>query len=44
MDSNAWSYGDIALIDIEHTLVACDAAGRACERRPAERPFLMPTS
>ncbi|MGH8894198.1 MAG: hypothetical protein ACRDWY_12995 [Actinomycetes bacterium] len=41
----AWSYGDIAMVDhTEDELLACDAAGRACERLPAERPFLMPTN
>ena len=40
----AWSYSDIALVDTEDELLACDAARRACERLPAERPFLMPTN
>lgn len=40
----AWSYGDIALVDTEDVLLACDAARRACETLPAERPFLMPTN
>lgn len=41
----AWSYGDIAMVDhTEDELLACDAARRACERLPAERPFLMPTN
>jgi hypothetical protein len=41
----AWSYGDIAMVDhMEDDLLACDAARRACERLPAERPFLMPTN
>jgi hypothetical protein len=45
----AWSYGDIAMMDhIEDGrrigLLACDAARRACERLPAERPILMPTN
>lgn len=41
----AWSYGDIAMVDhLEDELLACDAARRACERLPAERPFLMPTN
>lgn len=40
----AWSYGDIALVDTEDALLACDAARRTCESLPAERPFLMPTN
>ena len=40
----AWSYGDIAMVDTEDELLACDAARRACERLPAEHPFLMPTN
>ena len=40
----AWSYGDIALVDAEGVLLACDAARRACERLHPERPFLMPTN
>jgi hypothetical protein len=40
----AWSYGDIALVDTEDALLACDAGRRTCERLPAERPFLMPTT
>jgi hypothetical protein len=40
----AWSYGDIALVDTEDALLACNAARRACESLPAERPFLMPTN
>jgi hypothetical protein len=40
----AWSYGDIALVDTEDELLACDAARRACESMPAKRPFLMPTN
>ncbi len=40
----AWSYGDIALVDTEDALLACDAARRACAPLPAERPFLMPTN
>jgi hypothetical protein len=40
----AWSYGDIALVDTEDALLACDAARRACESLPAEHPFLMPTN
>jgi hypothetical protein len=40
----AWSYGDIALVDTEDELLACDPARRACERLPAERPFLLPTN
>ena len=41
----AWSYGDIAMVDhMEDELLACDAARRACESLPAERPFLMPTN
>ena len=40
----AWSYGDMAMVDTEDELLACDAARRACERLPAERPFLMPTN
>ena len=40
----AWSYGDIALVDAEGALLACDAAHRACERLHPDRPFLMPTN
>lgn len=40
----AWSYGDIALVDVEEELIACDAARRVCEALPAERPLLMPTN
>ena len=40
----AWSYGDIALLDTETGLLACDASRRTCEQLPAERPFLMPTN
>jgi hypothetical protein len=40
----AWSYGDIAMIDTDDELLACDAAHRACGRVPAKRPFLMPTN
>jgi len=40
----AWSYGNIALIDTEDALLACDAARRSCESVPVERPFLMPTN
>ena len=39
----AWSYGDIAMVDTEDELLACDATRHACERLPAERPFLLPT-
>jgi hypothetical protein len=42
--SNAWSYGDVAMVDIEDALYACDATRRTCERMPAEHPFLLPTS
>jgi hypothetical protein len=42
--SIAWSYGDLALVDTKDELLACDAVRRACERVPAERPFLMPTT
>jgi hypothetical protein len=40
----AWSYGEIALVDIEDALLACDATRRTCRSLPAERPFLMPTN
>ncbi len=40
----AWSYGDIAMVDTEDELLACDAARRACKRLRAKRPFLMPTN
>jgi len=40
----AWSYGDIALVDTEDELLACDAARRVCERVHPERPFLMLTN
>lgn len=42
--SIAWSYGDIAMVDTEGQLLACDAARRECEHLPAERPFLLPTN
>jgi hypothetical protein len=49
--SLAWSYGDIAMVDHDIVLgdaggelLACDAAGRTCERLLAERPFLLPTN
>ena len=41
---NAWSYDDIAMIDSENALHACDPAARKCKRLRAERPFLMPTN
>jgi hypothetical protein len=40
----AWSYGDMAMVDTEENLLACDIARRACDHLPAERPFLMPTN
>lgn len=40
----AWSYGDIALVDTEDALLACDAGRRICKRLPATRGFLMPTT
>lgn len=42
----AWSYGDIAMVDTDNGLLACDAARRACERLLAERqvPMPMPTN
>ena len=40
----AWSYGDIALVETEDALLACDAGRRTCKRLPAERRFLMPTT
>jgi hypothetical protein len=41
----ARSYGDIAMVHhTEDDLLACDAARRACERLPAERPVLIPTN
>jgi hypothetical protein len=40
----AWSYGDVALIDTNDALIACDAARRACDHLDARRPFLMPTN
>jgi hypothetical protein len=40
----AWSYGDIAMVDTDDQLLACDAARRTCERLRAKRPFLMPTN
>lgn len=40
----AWSYGDVAMVDTDDELLACDAARRACERLSAKRPFLMPTN
>jgi hypothetical protein len=42
--SIAWSYGSLALVDIENALLACDAVRRTCMNLPAERPFLMPTN
>ena len=35
----AWSYGDIALVNTEHALLACDAARRTCEPVHSEDPF-----
>lgn len=40
----AWSSGDIAMVDTEDALLACDATHHTCERLHAERPFLMPTN
>ena len=40
----AWSYGEIAMVDTEDALLACDAVRQVCEPLPAERPFLMPTN
>ena len=40
----AWSYGDIAMVDTEDELLACDAARRTCEQLHPERPFLLPTN
>jgi hypothetical protein len=40
----AWSYGDIAMVDTDDELLACDAARRACDRLRVKRPFLMPTN
>jgi hypothetical protein len=40
----AWSYGDMAMVDVEEGLLACDVGVQACEKLPAERPFLMPTN
>jgi len=40
----AWSYDDVALIDTNDALIACDATRRVCARVNARRPFLMPTN
>ena len=40
----AWSYGDIALVQTEEALLACDASRRTCERLPAGRSIRMPTT
>ena len=40
----AWSYRDIAMVDTDGQLLACDAARRTCDRLRARRPFLMPTN
>lgn len=40
----AWSYGDIALVDTEDALLACDACRRTCKPLPVEGGFLMPTT
>lgn len=40
----AWSYDDVAMLDVDDGLVACEAARQLCERVPAERPFLMPSN
>ncbi|MBK5307969.1 MAG: hypothetical protein JJD92_14890 [Frankiaceae bacterium] len=40
----AWSYGDIAMVDVDDELLACDAARRSCQALDAKRPFLMPTN
>lgn len=40
----AWSYGDVALVDTEDALLACDATRHECETLDPERPFLMPTN
>ena len=42
--SIAWSYSEIALVDVQHALLACDAPRHSCRSLPAERPFLMPTN
>ena len=42
--SIAWSYGNLALVDIENALLACDAVRRLCMNLAAERPLLMPTN
>lgn len=39
-----WAYGDIALVDTEDELLACDASRGTCETLTAERPFIMPTT
>ncbi len=40
----AWSYGDIAVVDTERSVVACDAGRRTCRTLPAQEPVLLPTS
>ena len=40
----AWSYGDVAMVDTEDALLACDAARQECATLHAEHPVLMPTS
>jgi hypothetical protein len=39
----AWSYGDMALVELETKVLACDTARRVCERLPVEGQALMPT-
>lgn len=40
----AWSYGNIALVEDENRLLACNASRRTCKLLPTEGPFLMPTN
>jgi hypothetical protein len=40
----AWSYDDIALVDTEDAVIACDAAHRVCKTVDLSRPVLLPTS
>lgn len=42
--SITWSYDDIALIDTEGAVLACDAVRRTCERLHPSGPFLLPTN
>lgn len=40
----AWSSGDIAMVDVETALLACDPARRSCEQVPTDGSFMVPTN